>query len=469
MKFSVKIFMNTLLIVLLSLCAGGTIMIALSFTKAVAAEEELVQKDNRMMRAEITALVGNYNRSMYRNEQEVLNSILNILEQNWKVENKQYRIQDENGMIIAENITDVDFAHMNIVKTNQLSYKIYRDNGFYFVQAAVSLKLNGLIVTIENRNEITSIYLEREAQIKLFLKIMLFVGALGAVLNFILSCWITKPIVDLTNASKAIAEGNMKTRVKSKTNDEIGVLANHFNSMADRLEEKINELYDAARRQESFVGSFAHEIKTPLTSIIGYADLLRSRKLEEEISFEAANYIFHEGKRLESLSMKLLELMVEEKQEMEVGKVSLRQLVDGALEALSISLREKDITVLLEVEEFIIKADKDLMKSVIINVLDNARKAVDRKGIINIKGEVIGEDVVLTILDNGRGISKEDLDKITEAFYMADKSRARSEGGVGLGLAICTRIMEMHKGVMSFESELGIGTQVTLTWKGVDL
>ena len=469
MKFAVKIFMSTLLIVLLSLCAGGTIMIALSFNRAVAAEEDLVQKDNRMIRTEIIALIGNYNRSMYSNEQEVLSSIINTLEQNWKTENKQYRIQDEKGTTIAENITGVDFSHMNISKTNRLSYKIYKSNNSYFVQAAVTLVLNDLTVTIENRNEITSIYKEREAQIKLFLKTMLFVGALGAVLNFILSSWITKPIADLTNASKAIAEGNMKIRVNSKTKDEFGILANHFNSMADALEDKIDELYDAARRQENFVGSFAHEIKTPLTSIIGYADLLRSRKLDEETSFEAVNYIFHEGKRLESLSMKLLELMVEEKQEMETGKVPLRQLVEGALEALSISLREKKITVLLEVEKFVIKVDKDLMKSVIVNVLDNARKAVDREGIIKIKGEVLGEDVVLTISDNGRGIAKEDLDKITEAFYMADKSRARSEGGAGLGLTICTRIMQIHNGEISFESELGKGTRVTLSWKGVDL
>jgi signal transduction histidine kinase len=469
MRFGVKIFMSTLLIVLLSLCVGGTAMIALSFTKSVAAEEELVQKDNRMIRAEITALVRNYNRSMYSNEQEVLSSIINTLEQNWKAENKQYRIQDEKGIAIAENMTDVDFAPLDIAKANRLSYKIYKSNGLYFVQAAVRMELNDLTVTIENRNEITSIYLEKDAQIKLFLKIMLFVGALGAVLNFILSCWITKPIADLTDASKAIAEGNMKIRVSTKSDDEFGILANHFNSMADALEEKIDELYDAARRQENFVGSFAHEIKTPLTSIIGYADLLRSRKLEEEISFEASNYIFQEGKRLESLSIKLLELMVEEKLEMEAGRVPLRQLVEGALEALSISLREKGITVQLEVEEFIIKADKDLMKSVIINVLDNARKAVDSKGIIKINGEVLGEDVVLTISDNGRGIAKEDLDKITEAFYMADKSRARSEGGAGLGLAICTRIMQMHNGEMAFESELGKGTKVTLSWKGVDL
>jgi signal transduction histidine kinase len=107
------------------------------------------------------------------------------------------------------------------------------------------------------------------------------------------------------------------------------------------------------------------------------------------------------------------------------------------------------------------------MKTVILNLLDNARKAVGNQGNITVTAFEQEETVVLIIKDNGIGIPKADLDKIAEPFYMVDKSRSRSEGGAGLGLAICTQIMKFHKGKLTFESEPGKGTRAILTWKGV--
>ncbi|MFT4143447.1 MAG: HAMP domain-containing sensor histidine kinase, partial [Mobilitalea sp.] len=249
--------------------------------------------------------------------------------------------------------------------------------------------------------------------------------------------------------------------------DELGTLGNNFNDMADTMEEKIYDLKEAARRQEDFVGSFIHEIKTPLTSIIGYADLLRSKKLDEETLFEAASYIFTEGKRLEALSLKLLELLVEGKQEPNYRMIALSIMVDEVLEVIQPVLREKAINLTLDVPRIIVKADIELMKTVILNLIDNARKAVGNKGSIAVTALQQEDTVILIIKDNGIGIPKEDIDKITEPFYMVDKSRSRSEGGAGLGLAICTQIMKFHKGKLTFESEPGQGTSAILTWKGV--
>lgn len=106
---------------------------------------------------------------------------------------------------------------------------------------------------------------------------------------------------------KAFRSGDYGTRAEVYSEDEIGTLARDFNIMADNLIQKMDELKDNARKQEDFTASFAHELKTPLTSIVGYADMLRTMDLDKEETVEAANYIYSQGKRLESLSFKLLD------------------------------------------------------------------------------------------------------------------------------------------------------------------
>ena len=124
-----------------------------------------------------------------------------------------------------------------------------------------------------------------------------------------------RPLARLSAATKRMASGDLEHRVRVDSDDELGRLSRDFNTMAMQLEAQVQELKDAAQRQEDFIGSFAHEIKTPLTSIIGYADLLRSRLSTPEQVRESAGYIFSEGRRLESLSQKLMDLIVLEKQD----------------------------------------------------------------------------------------------------------------------------------------------------------
>lgn len=467
MKFAWKIFVSTFFVVLLALSLGGTLTVYISFSRSLNAEIERIIKDNRMMMTEIAALIGNYNKSIFKNEQDALKSVLASLSDSWAADNKEYRINDEAGTTIIESTREKDFSEMKSIGTGALTYQIDKAGDSYYIHSITSMELQEQRITIENYYEITSVFAARNEQKSLFLKIFLIVGGLCAVLNYIFTCWLTGPVSELTKATKKIKNGDLSIRVSVKSSDELGVLANNFNGMADVLEEKMLELEGVARRQEDFVGSFAHEIKTPLTSIIGYADLLRSRQLDDNTIFESANYIFTEGKRLEGLSIKLLELLVEGKQEPDYNIVSLRTMVKEVLEVLQPVLQEKAIDITLDISEMMVKADKDLMKTVIMNLIDNARKAVDYKGIIKIEAHIEEENVILVIRDNGRGIPKDDLDKVVEAFYMVDKSRSRLDGGAGLGLAICTRIMRFHQGRLTFESELGYGTSAILTWKGV--
>ena len=251
--------------------------------------------------------------------------------------------------------------------------------------------------------------------------------------------------------------------------DEIGILARDFNLMADNLNQKMEELTDAARQQEDFTASFAHELKTPLTSIIGYADMLRTMEMTEEETVEASNYIYSQGKRLESLSLKLLELIVTKYQDYQFKPVSAAALLKEVEELTAKGLEKKNITCCFQVEEGSIYGEKDLLISLFTNFIDNARKALPEGGSIWLNGQKRDAGYAVTVRDNGCGMPQEEIHKITEAFYMVDKSRSRREGGAGLGMTLCSRIIEVHGAKWSISSNEGEGTEIFVFFPGKEM
>lgn len=226
------------------------------------------------------------------------------------------------------------------------------------------------------------------------------------------------------------------------------------------LMDKVDGLEGQAERREEFIASFAHELKTPLTAIIGYADMLRSMNLPPKQQFTAAGYIFSEGKRLESLSLKLLDLIVAGKYEVALRRTEafffLREVAAVALP----SIKEDGLELNIFGDRGEVLLEPDLFKTLLINLVDNARKASRRGKKIDLSVKRQPGGMVFCVRDYGYGIPAEELDKITEAFYMVDKSRSRSQNGAGIGLALCQRIAEIHETVLAYESEPGKGTVV---------
>ncbi|MBR1659938.1 MAG: HAMP domain-containing histidine kinase [Oscillospiraceae bacterium] len=232
------------------------------------------------------------------------------------------------------------------------------------------------------------------------------------------------------------------------------------------LEQSIANLENVASRREEFIGSFAHELKTPLTAIIGYADMLRSKDMSPKTRFTAAGYIFSEGKRLEALSLKLMDIIVAGKSELEMRRFEVGYFIRAIAAVTVPSLSKEGMTLDVRWEPGYIVVEPDLFKTLVINLIDNARKASRHGGIIELFGKVEDGGYALYILDHGRGMPKEELSKITEPFYMIDKSRSRAQNGAGLGLALCQRIAELHSTKLEYESELGKGTRVRILVKG---
>ncbi len=232
------------------------------------------------------------------------------------------------------------------------------------------------------------------------------------------------------------------------------------------LEASISNLEDVANRREEFIASFAHELKTPLTAIIGYADMLRSKEMSPKSRFTAAGYIFSEGKRLEALSLKLMDIIVAGKQGFDLKQFEVGYFIRSIAAVTVPSLSNDGITLDMRWEPGEIKVEPDLFKTLMINLVDNARKASKKNDTIELFGKVEKGGYALYVRDHGRGMKKEELSKITEPFYMIDKSRSRAQNGAGLGLALCQRIAELHDTSLEYESELGKGTTVRIFLKG---
>lgn len=232
------------------------------------------------------------------------------------------------------------------------------------------------------------------------------------------------------------------------------------------LERSIENLQDVANRREEFIASFAHELKTPLTAIIGYADMLRSKEMAPKSRFTAAGYIFSEGKRLEALSLKLMDIIVAGKQGFEPRRFEVGYFIRSIAAVTVPSLSNDGMTLDMRWEPGEISVEPDLFKTLMINLVDNARKASRKNDTIELYGKAEEGGYALYVRDHGSGMAREELQKITEPFYMIDKSRSRAQNGAGLGLALCQRIAELHGTKLEYDSALGKGTTVRIFLKG---
>ena len=324
---------------------------------------------------------------------------------------------------------------------------------------------DGQTLFLESREDFSDIYqLRRRSQAASCL-VMAGVCLVSGGLLFWFSRRLTRPLGRLARAAALLGEGDYSRRAPEDSSTlETAALARVFNRMADQVESQMAELREESRRREEFVANFTHELKTPLTSIIGYADLMRTFELEAPQRREYSDFIYREGTRLESLSLHLMELIVLGKADAPTARVPARTLFEGARRSLAPLLEREKIQLFVDYEEALLLADAQLIQTLLYNLADNARKAMEgplRQ--ILLQGRRVEGGYRLTVSDTGRGIPADQLGRITEPFYMVDKSRARRQGGAGLGLALCQRIALLHGSGLEFLSKPGEGTAVSCT------
>ena len=472
MKFFWKIFLSFILINMIFFSLGSYYLIYSNFTHALQREINVAYNENDVLIYSLSRELQtsrNQNPNLFNSEttnvwiEQAVKSIV-ISASRGAI---PFRISDDMFRnIYSSKWPNIDSTLLTQLTKENRGYEVIYLDGQCYIHVASPIEVLGEHLYIENYNIISHLFDNRRQQYKTAFYLMIIILFISGVVAFIVSSWLMYPIRRLSQITKRFASGELSERIEVTSQDELGMLTQEFNKIAEELEEKIEELKDAKRRQEHFVGSFAHEIKTPLTSMIGYADRLRSKKMNEEQVILSAHYIYEEGKRLEALSMKLLELIVLKKQDFTFKKVNSETFFSSIEETMRPIIEKAHIEFVASWEDANLLIEQDLMKTVCLNLLDNARKAITANGKILLNGKVILGGYEISISDNGRGIETEELGRITEAFYTVDKSRARLQGGAGLGLSICLEIVKLHGGELIFESQINKGTCVTIRLKG---
>lgn len=341
-----------------------------------------------------------------------------------------------------------------------------------YVTAVTNISEMGQNIFIETTKYISPIFTEYSNHVK---KIQIWSAAILAVSTvFILITvhFISKPLNKLTSLSAKIAKGDIMERIKlnrfEKSIKEIDMLADSFNNMAECNEKYISQLKEEYKKQEEFTGSFTHELKTPLTTIIGYSDLLRTYDLPQNERRMYAEYIYKEGKRLESLSIHLLNLLVMNNQSFTLSEVKTEVLAYDLKSATAFLPQKYGVSLDFYLVKDSVICEPSLLKTLIINLMDNGCKASEKGSRVTVVGKREQGFYVIQVIDHGMGIPENEIKKITEPFYMVDKSRARKQGGAGLGLALCSKIALIHGTSLEITSQLGKGTTVSFKLKRAD-
>ena len=275
----------------------------------------------------------------------------------------------------------------------------------------------------------------------------------GSIVFLVIADIIVKPLTRLTNAIKELSNGNYNVRVDNVGQDEISKLNQGFNQMARQLAKQ-----DETRQK--FISDISHEFQTPLTSIQGFANILKEEDLPKEQRVKYANIILYNSKRLSSLAKNMLQLTLLDREEieLELTNYSLVEQMNRVISTQENQAMEKNIEIVFEMpkKEIFIEGDEQRLEQVWTNIISNAIKYTNEGGLITITMKKNSKDIEISIEDTGIGMSKEVVSHIFERFYREDK--ARNVEGNGLGLAIVKSIVDLHHGKIDILSQVDVGT-----------
>lgn len=298
-----------------------------------------------------------------------------------------------------------------------------------------------------------------------FVLVAIIVLFVSVSLSYALSYRISKPLKDMNNAAMKLASGDFTKRVntdRENTIGEISELIDTFNDMAESLQ-------NSEENQHAFTASIAHELRTPMTSIIGFTDSILDGTIPPD---KARNYLeicLSEERRLSRLVTELMDVSRIEsgRQKLEYATFDINECIRRQIIKYEDRITEKNIevSVVFETEQCLCFCDKDAITRVVINLLDNAIKFTPEKGRIEISVSKHSSKVYVSIENSGDGINREDLKHIFDKFYKTDKSRGIDKKGIGLGLYLVKNIMLLHEETIDAKSEQGKYTRFTFTLK----
>ncbi len=460
MKLFAQIFLCMITVLTLALCMVGYLMISNSFANAVSRERTRALEEYELIKFSLQSGVLSASES----------GKLTVVELTALAEKTAEIAPDESlvavfteDMIKLKSTFEKGYAFTRPEMDGSINYSMEMKEDRYLLNVSGGFYQSDTGLLLFVSRDITAVFREKDRMEERFIGVFAMVIAVSSGIIVLLSWAITRKLKRLMQTTRRIADGNYSERAYVNSTDEIGDLAGSFNKMADTVEDKIYELEKSAREKEDFVANFAHELKTPMTSVIGYADMIYQKDMSRAEIRDAAGYIVNEGMRLEALSLKLMELIVLEKHDFTLVELDMRDIIADVSDTLRPVAEKRGVEISAEGDSAYVKIEFDLFKTLILNLVDNSIKADGKH--IQIKGCSEDGMYMLTVSDDGCGMEKEQLSRITEAFYMVDKSRSRKQHGAGLGLSIAAKIAEIHSTELKYESAPGKGTTVGILLK----
>jgi signal transduction histidine kinase len=294
---------------------------------------------------------------------------------------------------------------------------------------------------------------------------MLIALAVSFLLSWVLARIHVNRIKKLQEATSVVSAGDYTIKVPSSDFDEIGELANDFNSMVSKLNESKSEIENLENRRRQFMSDVSHELRTPLTTISGIIEGLRNNMIPEAEKGRGINLVSQETKRLIRLVNENLDYDKIRSNQVQLFKedIKLIEVLEIIQDQLGLQAEERNNTIEIEAEESaMVYADYDRLVQILINITKNSIQFTEN-GVIWLRGRMDGTKTVIEVEDTGIGIEPAEIEKIWHRFYKADISRTSNPfGEFGLGLSIVKQLVQMHDGKITVESEHGKGTKFVI-------
>lgn len=360
-----------------------------------------------------------------------------------------------------EGIPDAAYTSMLDITSGEKMMYVQQLNGnnYFLTSKLLDEQTHTILFSVR---DITSLYQIRTQKQKEFYLWMLFFSIIMAAASYIVAKLLVRPLNRLKKNAQSINNGIYQIAC-TEGRDEIGSLGTVFNSMANAVEEREQDLRTEAEKKQFFIDAMTHEMNTPLTSIQGYAQFLRNANCTDGQKEAALHSIETESRRMHAMYQKLRALQASGSDGILKEQVLLAEAVVQVREELEPLLTENQTTIREFFQTPYLKTDRVLLHLLLSNLLRNSINYSDKGSQIYISLQNEGNgSCTLAVQDFGCGIPKDCLDKVTEPFYRVDKSRSRATGGSGIGLYLCREIMQRLDGRLEINSQIGKGTTVRL-------
>lgn len=377
--------------------------------------------------------------------------------------NYHVEILDESGEVIEKSIYDniTGFkGNINEAVSGKAKLNIKNSNNDILATLTYPLFINDNFIGIINiSKDYEDIYKENNNLLNILTIVEVLIFVILSALSYVFIHKITTPLTKLTEGVMELGEGNYDIEIKYSGEDEISVLTKEFLKMKDRIKEQFNKIKEEKEKVETlnksrteFFNNVTHELKTPLTAIIGYTQLLKGNEIKNiEVKKRAIDRIQSESERLHEMVIELIEISKGLSSiKVEKEPLNLKEILLEICEVMNLKGDKYGVKIETKLKDVFIKGNKDKMKQVFINLLDNGIKYSYVHSNIKVSCEEKNKEVIISFINEGEKISQEIMETIFEPFVKGNNSNEK--GSRGLGLYICREIINLHNGVIDIEN-----------------